>query len=264
MTWQILDSGVEPITGCAWSIIDLCDVNVSYEVGVAADKMAIGVLHAASGRQFGICARTIRPCMEDCATGLQTFNPSQPRYVYIAGEPLSMYAPWVRIQCGVCNSRRCACSHVSQIVLPNHRIIRVREVKIDGVVLDPSAYRLAGRRLIRVDGGTWPRCQDDAARDDEVGSWSVDYVWGRAVDEGGQIATGIYACEIAKSLSGNDCELPQRVQTVSRQGVTIGFVDPMDFLEQGMTGLYAVDTWLKQVNPSGLRRRAGMLRADEF
>lgn len=263
MTWQILDSGVEPVTGCAWSIIDLCDVNVSYEVGVAADKMAIGVLHAASGRQFGLCARRIRPCMENCANGLQLFNPSQPRYVYLAGELPTVY-PFSRVQCGVCNSRRCACSHVSQIVLPFHRIKRVREVRIDGEVLDPAAYRLSGRRLIRVDGGSWPRCQDDAAADGEPGSWDVDLVYGRAVDEGGQIATGVYACEIAKSLSGADCELPQRVQTVSRQGVTIGFVDPMDFLDKGMTGLYAVDTWLKQVNPSGLRRRAGLLRADEF
>jgi hypothetical protein len=263
MTWQVLDSGVEPVTGCAWSIIDLCDANVSYEVGVAADKMAIGVLHAASGRQFGLCARTIRPCMEDC-NGLQLFNPPQPRYVYIAGEPFASYLPWARVQCGVCVSRRCACARVSQIVLPNHRIRSVREVKIDGVVLDPSAYRLAGRRLIRMDGGAWPRCQADDAADDAVGSWSVEYVYGRPVDEGGQIATGVYACEIAKSLSGNECELPQRVQTVSRQGVTIGFVDPMDFLSQGLTGLYVVDSWIKQVNPSGLARRAGMLRADDF
>jgi hypothetical protein len=263
MTWQVLDSGVEPITGCAWSIIDLCDANVSFQVGEAADKMAIGVLHAASGRQFGLCARTIRPCFEDCNTGLQTFNPSQPRYVYL-NAPFMPSQVFARVQCGVCNSRRCACAHVPQIVLPNHRIIRVREVMIDGVVIDPSAYRLAGRRLIRIDGSEWPRCQNDAARDDEVGSWSVEYVYGRAVDEGGQIATGIYACEIAKSLSGNECELPQRVQTVSRQGVTIGFVDPMDFLSQGLTGLYVVDSWIKQVNPSGLRRRAGMLRADDF
>lgn len=262
MTWQILDSGVEPVTGCAWSIIDVCDANVSYQLGVFADKMAVGVLHAASGRQFGICARTIRPCMEDC-TGVQLFNPAQPRYVYL-NAPFMPSQSFARVQCGVCNQRRCACSYVSQIVLPFHRIRRVREVMIDGVVLDPAAYRLAGRRLIRTDGGNWPRCQDDAARDGEVGSWSVDLIYGRPVDEGGQIATGVYACEIAKSLSGNDCELPQRVQTVSRQGVTIGFVDPMDFLDKGMTGLYVVDTWIRQVNPSGLPRAAGMLRADAF
>ena len=260
--WQVLDSGVEPVTGCAWSIIDVCTANVSYEIGEYADKMAIGVLHAASGRQFGICARTIRPCMPDCGWGIQTFNPLDPRYVYL-NAPYMPYMAWARTRCGVCNSRRCACAHVSQIILPNHRIRSVREVIIDGVVLDPTSYRLAGRRLIRLDGD-WPRCQDDAAADGEVGSWSVNYVYGRPVDEGGQIATGVYACEIAKSLSGADCELPQRVQTVSRQGVTIGFVDPMDFLDKGMTGLYAVDTWLRQVNPAGLKRRAGMLRADDF
>lgn len=262
MTWQILDSSVEPVTGCAWSIIDLCDANVSYQVGQYADLMAVGVLHAASGRQFGLCARTIRPCMPDCSS-LQLFNPEQPRYVYL-NAPYMPSSSFARVQCGTCNQRRCACSYVSQIVLPFHNIRRIRAVQVDGATLDPSAYRLAGRRLIRLDGGTWPKCQDDAALNGEVGSWSVDLIYGRPVDEGGQIATGVYACEIAKSLSGAECELPQRVQMTSRQGVTIGFVDPMDFLDKGMTGLYAVDTWLRQVNPSGLRRAAGMLRADDF
>jgi hypothetical protein len=263
MTWQILDSGVEPVTGCAWSIIDVCDANVSYEVGHYADLMAVGVLHAASGRQFGLCAHKIRPCLDDCAAQQLVQGPTNPRYVYL-WSPFDPAANYARVRCGVCNARRCSCSSVPQITLPYHRVRRVREVMIDGEVLDPSAYRLAGRRLIRTDGGQWPRCQDDAAADTDVGAWTVDLIAGRPVDEGGQIATGVYACEIAKSLSGADCELPQRVQTVSRQGVTIGFVDPMDFLQYGMTGLYAVDTWLKQVNPAGLKRRAGMLRADTF
>lgn len=263
MTWQVLDMGSEPVTGCAWPLIDVCDANVSYEVGVYADQMAIGVLHALSGRQFGICAHKIRPCMADCAAGQQLFNPLNPRYVYL-NTPFDPSQNYARVRCGACNSRRCACSHVSQIVLPYQRVRRVREVMIDGEILDPSAYRLAGRRLIRTDGGAWPRCQDDAATDNEVGAWWVDVITGRPVDQGGQLASGVYACEIAKSLSGNDCELPQRVQTVSRQGVTIGFVDPMDFLEKGMTGLYVVDTWLRQVNPDGKRRAAGMLRADDI
>lgn len=265
--WQTIDTGSDPITGCLWPIIDTCDCTTpfSVEVAEAADQMAVGILHAASGRQFGVCGKTIRPCPPNCQTGSSYLTAFDPAVVYLSATAAqAFYSPWrwARVQCGSCTQRKCSCSDVSQIVLPNHNIRQVTDVTIDGVTLDPSAYRLSGRRLIRTDGESWPECQDDAVDAGEVGSWTVSYSYGKAVPAGGQIAAGVYACEIAKSLRGDNCELPQRVQTVTRQGVTIGFVDPMDFIAEGMTGLYVVDTWIRAVNPSGLRRAPGMVRAD--
>jgi hypothetical protein len=52
--------------------------------------------------------------------------------------------------------------------------------------------------------------------------------------------------------------LPERVQTITRQGVTVGFLDPQDFLEKGRTGITMIDLWLRSVNPRGISRRARM------
>lgn len=55
------------------------------------------------------------------------------------------------------------------------------------------------------------------------------------------------ANQLMLQQSGRACELPQRVTSVSRQGVSWSFVDPMDFLDKGLTGIGQVDTWVSLV-----------------
>lgn len=101
--------------------------------------------------------------------------------------------------------------------------------------------------LERTDGGTWTMCDD---------STTVEYTFGEPPPEGGVQAVVALAIEFARSWSGGECQLPQRVTSISRQGVEITALDPQTFLQDGRVGLYAVDLWLAAVNPHA-RAQAG-------
>lgn len=53
-----------------------------------------------------------------------------------------------------------------------------------------------------------------------------------------------YAIEIARSGLGLPCELPARMTTVTRQGVSWTIAGPTDFLTSGLTGVDSVDAWI--------------------
>jgi hypothetical protein len=256
----------DPADGCLWPIISHCNANstLADEVVDYTKQAAVDLLHEASGRQFGVCSTTVRPCAPSC-DGFHDLNMWD---LLDAQGHVGMAAAagpwtWMRVHCGRCRTEVCSCTKIESILLPYRRIRGVTQVQIDGAIVDPSAYRVDGRLLIRTDGGTWPTCQDLNVANGEVGSWSVTVVYGTPVPTAGQIATGTLACELAKAICDDEsCELPQRVQTVTRQGVTIGFVDPMTFLRENRTGLYLVDLWLNSVNPNRLRRRARVFRSD--
>src|SRR5699024_472918 len=126
-------------------------------------------------------------------------------------------------------------------------------VRIDGNVLPDSAYRVDyGNILIRTDGQTWPAVQDMLADPSELNTFEVTYKRGIEVPAGGQFAAGVLACELAKAYCGDQtCELPKRVQTVTRQGVTVGFMDQFEGLEEGKTGIWSIDSWIASVNRVG-------------
>ncbi len=70
------------------------------------------------------------------------------------------------------------------------------------------------------------------------------------------MAARTLAIEFAKLWSDDEtCALPQRVTSVSRQGVSFTILDQQDFIQELRTGLYAVDLFLKTVNPDGARRK---------
>ena len=56
--------------------------------------------------------------------------------------------------------------------------------------------------------------------------------------------------------------LPQRVTSVSRQGVNYTILDNQDFVEEMRTGLYVVDLFLKSVNPDKARAKARVFSPD--
>jgi hypothetical protein len=59
------------------------------------------------------------------------------------------------------------------------------------------------------------------------------------------------ADEYLKAFLGQSCRLPERITSVTRQGVSWTVLDPMDFMQKGMTGLGAVDHWLSVANGRG-------------
>lgn len=59
-----------------------------------------------------------------------------------------------------------------------------------------------------------------------------------------------------------DCELPERVTSVNREGLSYTIFDPQEYLQQGKTGIPRVDIWLASVNPSKALRPSGVYTPD--
>lgn len=137
-----------------------------------------------------------------------------------------------------------------KIRLPNPDVTSVTSVTIDGEAFDE--WRLDGAWLVRTDGRGWPECRDRAV---------VTYVFGEMPPAAGVAAVVALATEFGRAASDNPdqaCALPQRLQSVSRQGITFEVLDTMEFLDKGWTGLLSTDMWIKSVNPKG-RSQAGQV-----
>lgn len=64
-------------------------------------------------------------------------------------------------------------------------------------------------------------------------------------------ATLRLAREYVKAVTGGACKLPERITSVTRQGVTWTILDPQDFLEKGLLGIGPVDAWIAAVRGKG-------------
>lgn len=246
-----------------WSVKWPCDVSCeSPAVTGAAATFATETIWALSGRQFGLCTVTLRPCRRDCEGdsywfGRNDFGLSSnawPRPALIGGE-------WFNLTCGDCTNG-CSCSTVSEVLLPAP-VYRVVSVVIGDTPLVTGAYRVDDARLlVRTDGGVWPLCNDLSRNPGEEGTWTVTAEYGIPVPEGGAWAVGELACQYLRAFKGEDCSLPLAVQTLARQGVTISFPSITESFKDGLTGLYLVDTFIKTWNPNGLKQRSRTVSVD--
>jgi hypothetical protein len=208
-------------------------------VAVASD-----VLFALSGRQWpGVCSETVRPCSP----------PNQVGHVqHLTGS--NTWVGWSGCGCGSWDD--CACGGISYVQL-RRDAIAVTDVTVDGESV--TDWRLLkGGRLLRLTPGVWPCCQDLTLDTTEVGTWAVTYTFGAEPPIAAAAAAEELACELARSAVGLDCALPERVTSVTRQGVSFNILDPQDFLTDGRTGVYAVDLFLQSVNPARLQRRSSV------
>lgn len=233
-----------PAAPCAWplntSAVPGWDDAEPEQQGLAA-AIASFVLWALSGRRFGLCTRTVRPC-----------PPARPDVALVrapttGGAYSGLTGSLWPGPCGH-TAPGCGCARGRGYTLPGP-VNAVTEVVIDGAVLDPGEWRADGDTIIRV-AAPWPMAQDLTLEATEPGTWAVTYVRGIPVSDAGQYATGILAGEVLKAIRGNaGCKLPPRAQSVSRQGVDVQLIDPDTFLQGGRTGIPAVDLWLVAVNP---------------
>jgi hypothetical protein len=145
---------------------------------------------------------------------------------------------------------------------PTREVVRVM---LDGVVMDPTTYRVdENRKLVRTDGQLWPMCQDMAAADDQPGTWSVTLTVGEDVPTLGRRAMGQLAAELARDCAGEDCSLsPYEVTSISRQGVNLSFGSPNEVAPAiGQMGLRWVSLFVNTYNPNGLKRRGKVYDVD--
>lgn len=163
----------------------------------------------------------------------------------------------------------CTCNASNELVLPGAPVANVVSVTVDGAPLDPSGYQLFdGRRLVRLidpDTGSylaWPCCQRLAVATTEVGTWEIVYEHGDTPPISGVNAAHELGVQLALVYSGDRSKLPQRTQSVVRQGVTINVAETVNLLKDGKTGFWAVDTFLAAFNPSKIPRRARVFSPD--
>jgi hypothetical protein len=231
--------------------------DTSEELQATAAMIATEVLWSRTKQQFGVCSVTLRPCRKDCLPAGPWIPQVGGWYDFTGGvwpfpQPALIGGAWINIACGMC-STGCSCSHVSEVRLP-YPVAAITEVKVDGVVLPPSAYRVDNfNLLVRLDGEDWPQCNDLNLEDTEVGTWSVTADYGQEVPELGKLAAGQLATEIAKRcVNASGCLLPTgTIQEVTRQGVKQVFFDANKAFAGGTIGLYWADLFVKTYNPTG-------------
>lgn len=142
----------------------------------------------------------------------------------------------------------------SRVRLRGRKVIKIHTVRdLQGNIIDPNKYYLAEHStLYGAPGANWNPFNVE-----------VTYTYGTPPPSSGRAAAKILATELVKLYEGDDtCALPQRVTSVSRQGVNYTVLDSQDFIEEMRTGLYAVDLFLKTVNPDKAKARARVFSPD--
>lgn len=227
------------------SCMDLPD-DVPADVLARWQMVASELLWAASGRRYGPCEVTVRPCVRRCEGG-----PTGP-YRDAAG--------WHNSFCGCRDD--CGCTTLSEVTLEGP-VAGIVQVTIDGDELMPEHYRLDligdSYRLVRLDG-TWPTCQDLLADCEEVGSFCVTYEQGLVLSDLAIAAVSELTAELVKACTPKcQCKLPANVTSVVRRGVTVNFTPAA---LEWMRALRMVAGFLDAANPAGLSSASSVWSPD--
>ena len=250
------DGGLAVGPCSAWTTslaIAQCTGEVNSNVFDDPIHAASELLYELSGRLFsGICQRTVRPCGNVVDCGFQILSRG-----HIVG--------WSGTNWGG-DARPCGCRALDRVLLSGYPVREVTEVKIDGVVVDPTTYRLDEHRwLTRVRDPLepdqvllWPSCQHLDLDDDEEGTFSVTYTYGQSPPMLGVLAATHLAHEMYRACSGGECALPTGVTRINRQGIVIerlAFATWAFRDGRWSTGIPLVDAFLSGYNPTGRTRR---------
>lgn len=212
----------------------------------AAEDMAVQVLWSLSGRQFGICETTVRPCPEG--------HRQTSLYPYGLGFGFGGYSVfgwdgfgWFGMGCGCAG--RCRRSGPGAVHLPGPAA-EITKVQVAADTLTADQYKLENNVLYRVGDSTrWPTQRLDRPTG-EPHTWAVTYLRGTPPPAGSASLVGLLAKEFLAACAGDKCRLPRNVTSVSRNGVSYQVYNPHDIFAYGKTGLPEVDLWLAAVNPA--------------
>lgn len=246
---------------CSWLIPDpLCCgtwAAVPANIKAAARDYAALILWAATGQQFGLCEVSVRPCGQN-RCGDNTFDFFGFTWASGTWTPYLLNGEWHNCMC----RGACCCEPRCQVRLMGD-VDSIVEVTIGGIAVPPSAYRVDDKHwLVRIDGQCWPDCPEMSA-DTGDNVFVVTYLRGNVVPFALLNAAATLACEYAKACMGAECRLSNRVTSISRSGIDISMVNPSDLLDNGLTGLWEVDSVIKALNPY-MRKSRGRIYAPEL
>jgi hypothetical protein len=195
-------------------------------------------LYGLSGRKFpGELEATVHPT-------------ARIRMEYMAGA-VPMWGSWPNNTWGVCvDPTHNSCQGSPRIGLGRAPINSVSEVILAGEVLDPINYAVEDQRwLVRTDCCSWPTCGCEGCGDN---AFTVTFKFGDIPPQMGMDAATVLAAEMYRAMTPNTsgCRLPTRLTSITRQGVTMAIIDPMDFFAKGLTGNYQIDLFINTYNPA--------------
>lgn len=150
----------------------------------------------------------------------------------------------------------CGCSGVvggqhTRLRLRGTPVSSVQQIKRGDDIIDPSEYKVVNSSLLQLSGTNVDVC-----------GLEVTYTYGVKVPTAGRRAARSMAQELVRGWAGDECLLPDRVTNVSRQGISFTVIDPQDFLDDGRTGVYEVDLFLRASNPDKARKPARIFSPD--
>lgn len=204
-----------------------CDLtNVAPASVASAILAATEYLYDRTCRRWpGECTATVRICL-DCTCGWGGWSEWW-------GSPSSSW--WMN---------GCRCRYRSTRLKAAFPIISVDQVRVDGVALAATDWRLDGHRDLVLQtpnslGLAWWPIQNPNFPDDSVGTWAVDYTFGVAPLQIAKTAAADLACAIlqACNLVEGECPLPEGSESVTKSGITIRFRSPAD----GITNVKTAD-----------------------
>ena len=143
----------------------------------------------------------------------------------------------------------------SRLRLRGRPVLKIHAIRNRlGKILDPSSYYLVDHSTIHIKAGTpWTPCNTE-----------VTYSYGASIPAVGKMAARTLAIEFIKLWSGDeDCALPQRVTSITRQGVSYTILDRQEFIDELRTGLYVIDLFLKTTNPDNARKKSKVFSPDQ-
>jgi hypothetical protein len=143
----------------------------------------------------------------------------------------------------------------SRVRLRGRKVVKIHTLRdLDGNIIEPTKYYLSDHStILATPGAGWSPSQVE-----------VTYTYGSPPPTAGRAAARVLATELVKLYEDDDtCALPQRVTSISRQGVSYTLLDNQDFIDELKTGIYAIDLFLKTVNPDKARARARVFSPDQ-
>ena len=272
----VYTGNINPSLPCSIDVdTSCCDGwdDYSTDLQTAAAEYGALMVWASTGRRFGTCRRTVRPCRRDCGDcqGNAGWYWSDGTWF-----PYILNGVWRNCACGTgdgCFSCKPACQ-----VWLEPPVAAIVEVYFSGDgVIDPATYRVDDYQwLVRQgpavtgSGATdcWPIMNNlnfpvsGGLAPLDNSAWQVTYDWGVPMPSVLSRAAGELACEWAKNCLGLPCRLPQRVTSISRQGVSVTLADVDQLLENGLTGLTTVDNLIRAFNPYRLTSRMKIASPD--
>ena len=209
----------------------------TYDTWCAILGLASDILWAASGRRWRNVTATETVTLDpvDGACGSSLWAQEMARWGY----------GWPLLATGTLPNQR-----PRKVRLPRPDVTAITSVTLDG---DPfTDYRLARSWAIRTDTFGWPL----------LNTTRITYTFGRPRPETGRLAVILLATELGKALAGKSCQLPARVTSITRQGVSFDVLESLEVLKEGLTGVHAVDMWIRGVNPQQVRQQAQVWSPD--